>query len=327
LQKNTMIDHETRSAFDGLMTEEDKLTSIDILGAYPTNSPLAYDSVAVPVAIQWAGSTPTQQEAFWQWRRARPLAASLPMHESERRAMTAGWFLGLVTGQVRLPAEPYNEPVRVWDGASSSWLDFPNPLLTPPARFLANNDWLPAVLESVLLAMARSHESPVMSSMAPYRALRAIYDASPEKPASGILEVSAKAVLTDWLRTGNTGTGWQSQVADTGPDVSIDARAKHAISWLTTVRELTGQHYVAPGRDGATGGGVFSTITLRDQASQTPIFRDIAEDVYWAAGELIDLVEECTLRAERPEYAEPVPTMNAPSAPAQTFRIPDMGQL
>ncbi len=75
------------------------------------------------------------------------------MHESERRAMAAGWFLGLVVGRLRLPPEPYDEPVRVWDSGTSTWVDFPNPLLTPPARFLANNDWLPAVLESVLLAM------------------------------------------------------------------------------------------------------------------------------------------------------------------------------
>ncbi|UTT49870.1 tubulin-like doman-containing protein [Rhodococcus gordoniae] len=328
LQKNPMIDHETRSGFVRLLSEEDKLTRIDIFGSYPNYSPLAYDSVLAPAAKQWADSTPAQQEAFWQWRRARPLAASLPMHESERRAMTAGWFLGLVTGRLRLPSEPYDEPVRVWDGATSSWVDFPNPLLTPPARFLANNDWLPAVMESVLIAMARSHESPVMASMAPYRALRGIYDASAEKPASGILEVSAKSVLTDWLRTGDTGTGWQSQVADTGAGVSIDARAKNAIAWLTKVRDLTGQHYLAPGREGAPGGGVFSTITVREQASQTPIYRDIAADVYWATGELIALVEECKARAEQPEHVDTVtPAVNTATTSAQTFRIPDMGQF
>lgn len=328
LQKNPMIDHETRSEFVRLLSEEDKLTRIDIFGSYPNYSPLAYDSVLAPAAKQWADSTPAQQEAFWQWRRARPLAASLPMHESERRAMTAGWFLGLVTGRLRLPSEPYDEPVRVWDGATSTWVDFPNPLLTPPARFLANNDWLPAVMESVLIAMARSHESPVMSSMAPYRALRGIYDASAEKPASGILEVSAKSVLTDWLRTGDTGTGWQSQVADTGAGVSIDARAKNAIAWLTKVRDLTGQHYLAPGREGAPGGGVFSTITVREQASQTPIYRDIAADVYWATGELIALVEECKTRAEQPEHVDTVtPAVSTATTSAQTFRIPDMGQF
>ncbi|MFZ3391660.1 tubulin-like doman-containing protein [Rhodococcus sp. 7Tela_A2] len=325
LRKNTMIDQETDAEFGRLLTEEDKLTRIDIFGSYPNYSPLAYDSVLGPASKQWADSTPAQQESFWQWRRARPLAASLPMHESERRAMTAGWFLGLVVGWLRLPPEPYNEPVRVWDAGTSGWVDFPNPLLTPPARFLANNDWLPAVLESVLIAMARSHESPVMSSMLPYRALRAVYDASAEKPAGGILEVSAKATLTEWLRTGETGTGWQSQVADTGPGTSIDARAKNAITWLNGVRDLTGTHYLAPGDVGAPGGGVFSTITVREQASQTPFFRDIAPDVYWATGELIDLVEECKLRAEQPDRAIAPSPQAAAAAP--TFQIPDMGQF
>ncbi|MFD6858141.1 tubulin-like doman-containing protein [Rhodococcus sp. NPDC060090] len=328
LQKNTMIDLETRAEFMRLLNEEDKLTRIDIFGSYPNYSPLAYDSVLTPAAKQWADSTPAQQEAFWQWRRSRPLAASLPMHESERRAMTAGWFLGLVTGRLRLPAEPYDEPVRVWDAATSTWADFPNPLLTPPGRFLANNDWLPAVLESVLLAMARSHESPVMSSMLPYRALRAIYDASAEKPASGILEVSAKSVLTDWLRTGDTGTGWQSQVAETGAEIPIEMRAKNAITWLSTVRDLTGQHYLAPGQGGAPGGGVFSTITVREQASQTPVYRDIAADVFWATGELIDLIEECAVRAQQPDRHEfDKQSSSAPTPTAQTFQIPNMGQF
>ncbi|ETT25681.1 hypothetical protein RAJCM14343_0530 [Rhodococcus aetherivorans] len=326
LQKNPMIDHETRSEFVRLLTEEDRLTRIDIFGSYPNYSPLAYDSVLTPAAKQWADSTPTQQESFWQWRRSRPLAASLPMHYSERRALTAGWFLGLVVGRLRLPSEPYDEPVRVWDATSAAWVDFPHPLLTPPSRFLAHNDWLPAVLESVLLAMARSHESPVMQSMLPYRTLRAIYDASPEKPAGGILEVSAKSILTQWLRTGETGTGWQSQVTDTGPDVSIDARAENAATWLGRVREFTGLHYMAAGEDAAPGGGTFSAITDRVTASHTPIFRDIAPDVYWATGELLNLIEECRHRAEQPDRPVHEPAASATSA-SHAFVIPDAGQF
>lgn len=328
LQKNPMVDHETESEFRRLLTDEDKLTRVDIFGSYPNYSPLAYDSVLVPAAKQWADSTPTQQEAFWKWRRARPLAAALPMHEEERRAMTAGWFLALILGQLRLPAPPYDEPVRVWDSALAEWVDFPNPLLTPPARFRGQNDWLPAVLESVLLAMSRTHEPPVMSSMLPYRALRAVYDASPQDPASGIHEVSGKAQLVRWLRSGETVTGWQSQIEGSGQGASVDARAHGAIAWLTQIRDVAGIHFMAPGEDGAPGGGTFSTITTREQASATHLFRDVTPDVYWAAGELIRLINEGKVLAAQPEpAAQPSMATIIPAAASQAFVVPDLGQF
>ncbi|MGW6694918.1 tubulin-like doman-containing protein [Rhodococcus sp. NPDC054953] len=324
LQKNPMIDRDTEAEFVRLLSDEDKLTRVDIFGSYPNYSPLAYDSVLTPAAKQWSDSTPTQQNSFWQWRRSRPLAASLPMHDDERRALTAGWFLGLVVGRLRLPAEPYDEPVRVWDSRTAGWVDFPHPMLTPPAAFVGPNDWLPAVLESVLLAMSRSHEPPVMSSMLPYRVLRGIYDDTAEKPASGIQPLSAKALVTEWLRTGDTGTGWNSQVSGTGPDASIDARAKGAIEWLSKPRDITGEHYMAPGHDGAPGGGVFSSVTVREQASRTPMFRDVAPDVYWATGELIRLIEQCTPLAENPQQAT-VTGATGPAPQAPVYVVPDGG--
>lgn len=327
LQKNPMINHETESEFRRLLSDEDKLTRVDIFGSYPNYSPLAYDSVLVPAAKQWADSSPTQQEAFWKWRRSRPLAAALPMHESERRAMTAGWFLGLIVGQLRLPAHPYDEPVRVWDSGLVDWVDFPHPLLTPTSQ-MTKNDWLPAVLESVLLAMARSHEPPVMSSMLPYRALRAIYDSSLQDPASGIHEVSGKAQLVRWLRTGDTVTGWQSQIEGSGPGASVEARAQGATEWLAKIRKVIGEHYMAPGEDGAPGGGTFSAITARDQASSTPIFRDVAPDVHWATGELLGLIDECKIIAMQPEpTAQPSAVTVTPAASSQAFVVPDAGQF
>ncbi len=185
--------------------------------------------------------------------------------------MTAGWFLGLVLGRIRIPAPPFIEPVRVWSASDSAWLDFPNPLLTPPSRFGANNDWLPAVLESVLLAMAQSHQQPVMSSLYPYRALRSIYDATLEDPARGINEISAKAAMTDWLRTGDTQTGWPSAVPESGHASTIEERSAKTIEWLDRLNAFAGHHYMAPGEGGAAGGGTFSLITSRSSC-QDPDF-------------------------------------------------------
>ncbi len=67
---------------------------------------------------------------------------------------------------------------------------------------------------------------------------------------------------------------------------------------------------------------------MREQASQTPIYRDIAPDVHWATGELIELIQECAVRAEQPDRPEfDKQTSNAPTPTAQTFQIPNMGQF
>ena len=326
ISHNPKIDRETGDGFGRVLTDEGGLKRLDIFGSYPNYSPLAYDSVLKPAAKQWADSTPSQQEAFWSMRRSRPLAASLPMHENERRAMTAGWFLGLVLGRIRIPAPPFLEPVRVWSAADSAWLDFPNPLLTPPARFGANNDWLPAVLESVLLAMAQSHQQPVMSSMYPYRALRSIYDATLEDPARGINEISAKAALTEWLRTGETQTGWPSAVPESDGVSTIKERSAKAVEWLDRLNAFAGHHYMAPGEDGAAGGGTFSLITSRGQASKTPIFRDLAPDVFWATAGLSTMVKECEEAAMRPVHSG-IPTMPSAGFGDNDIVIPDLGQF
>lgn len=326
ISHNPKIDRETGDGFGRVLTDEGGLKRLDIFGSYPNYSPLAYDSVLKPAAKQWADSTASQREAFWSMRRSRPLAASLPMHANERRAMTAGWFLGLVIGRIRIPAPPHVEPVRVWSAADRAWLDFPNPLLTPPAQFGAPNDWLPAVLESILLAMAQSHQQPVMSSMYPYRALRSIFDATLEDPASGINEISAKAALTQWLRTGETETGFPSAVPESGGVSTVEERSAKAIEWLDRLNAFTGHHYMAPGESGAAGGGTFSLITSRVQASKTPFFRDLAPDVFWATAELSAMVKECEAVALRPVHSY------APAVPSAGFGdnsivIPDLGQF
>lgn len=323
---NPKIDRETGDGFGRVLTDEGGLKRLDIFGSYPNYSPLAYNSVLEPAAKQWADSTSSQREAFWSMRRSRPLPASLPMHENERRAMTAGWFLGLVIGRIRIPAPPHLEPVRVWSDRERTWLDFPNPLLTPPSQFGAPNDWLPAVLESVLLAMAQSHQQPVMSSMHPYRALRSIYDATLEDPARGINEISAKAALTEWLRTGDTRTGWPSAVPESDAASTIEERSAKAVEWLDRLNAFTGHHYMAPGEDGAAGGGTFSQITSRAQASKTPIFRDLAPDVFWATAQLSALVKECEEAALRPVQSS-FPSMPSAGFADNDIVIPDLGQF
>ena len=297
---NPKIDGASLDNLRNSLSDNDGVTRVDIFGSYPNYSPLVFDAVLRPVAEQWGQTSSAGRSAFWKMRRSRPLDAALPMAEVERRAMVAGWFLGQMVGQIKIPDSPFTAPVQIWDGDSASWLSFPNPLLTPPSKFSATYDWLPAVLESCLLAIARSHEAPVMSSLRPYHALRRLYDASSQDPGGGIMELSAKQTLASWLVGGATASGGPSRVPGVGQAVDVDARAELSTTWLQTIRDLAGTHFMAAGQDGAPGGGAFSVVDTRAKASQTPIFRDLAGDIYWATGALIALVEQGRVAAKQP---------------------------
>lgn len=295
LRANPRIDQATRDNFGRALCDEDAVTRIDIFGSYPNYSPLAFDSVLDPVAQQWSSTEGPGRAAFWRLRRTRPLPASLPMSDAERRAMTAGWFLGQVTGRIQIPESPYTEPVRIHDDASGQWLAFPNPLLTPPAQFIATYDWLPAVLEAILLAVAYSHQPPVMSSLRPYHVLRELFDANSQDPASGIVQLSAVDRLTVFLDDGASGRGLVSRIPEIAVTTTASERAEATVQWLATVRAVAGE-YLPPDSPGAREGGAFTTIGTRRKASRAPIFRDIAPDVFWATETLIELTRQAAAR-------------------------------
>jgi hypothetical protein len=243
-----------------------------------------------PIVQQWQQSASDEErQEFWQSRRARPLAAALPMGDQERRAMVAGWFLGQIIGEIAIPQAPYTTPVRVWDRQASIWVDFPHPLLSPPKVFLKNHDWLPAVLESSLLAVARIGDAPVGSSMKPYQLLRSLFDDAPTGPtatAAGMYFRSGDTWLAKWVTTGTTTSGGVSLVPVGSAGATSEQRQEAARSWLQSNAKIASEDYLPAGVDGAAGGGEFSQITTREQAGLTPMFRDLAPDVWWAVREL-----------------------------------------
>ncbi|MGA5543740.1 tubulin-like doman-containing protein [Mycobacterium sp. NPDC051198] len=290
LRANPRIDQATKDNYGRSLSDEDSVTRIDIFGSYPNYSPLVFDSVLKPAAQQWAQTAGPGRGAFWRYRRSRPLSASLPMTDAERRTMTAGWFLGQMLGRIQIPASPFTDPVRIYDGDDNQWLAFPNPLLTPPSAFTASYDWLPAVLESSLLAIATSHEPPVMRSLRPYTVLRALYDSHSQDPASGIVELSAAALVREFLKTGTSGPGITSRVGPIAAAQTAEERQAAAETWLGNVRDVAAQ-YLPADTPGATPDGAFTTVATRSKAAKTPIFRDVAPDVFWATEALIKLLQ------------------------------------
>lgn len=290
LRRNPRIDQATNDIYGQSLSDDDKVTKIDVFGSYPNYSPLVFDSVLKPAAVQWAQTPGPGRAQFWKHRRSRPLSASLPMTDDERRAMTAGWFLGQVTGRIHIPPSPYKEAVRIYDGENSEWLNFPNPLLTPPSDFLKGYDWLPAVLESILLAIAQSHEPPVMRSLRPYTVLRQMFDAHSQEPAKGIVELSAREQMRSFIRGGVSAPGGVPTDPTIAAAQSPEERAAAVTKWLGLIRDVA-THYLPADTPGAAPGGEFTTIPTRSTASKTPIFRDLAPDVVWATEQLLGLVQ------------------------------------
>jgi hypothetical protein len=289
LRANPRIDRASKDNFARALTDEDAVTRIDLFGSYPNYSPLAFDSVLVPAAQEWASIAGPGRAGFWRYRRSRPLPASLPMTDDERKTMTAGWFLGQIVGRVHIPPAPYTEPVRIYDGDAHQWLSFPNPLLTPPSTFIAQYDWLPAVLESILLAIAQSQEPPVMASLRPYQVLRELFDASPQRKAGGIVQLSAVGLLHDFLASGSSAPGVMSRVEAVAAATSPSQRVAAAEEWLTAVRGIAAE-YLPAGTPGSAPDGTFTTIATRAKAGKTPVFLDLAPDVFWASNTLLKLL-------------------------------------
>jgi len=141
-----------------------------------------------------------------------------------------------------------------------------------------------------LIAIANSHRPPVLSSLRPYQLLRGLYDSTEDEPATGLHKVDAIQRLISWLETGETVSGSPSRVPFVTSATTPAERQKFATEWLESIRSLAGDHFMPPQKMGNAGGGVFSQITSRHEASSTPLFRDLADDVYTVTGDLLDFL-------------------------------------
>lgn len=290
LTSQQSVDAQTVDIFDRVITQGQTaagITHVDMFGSFGNLSPIAFDGVLMPVSTRWSQLTSGgQRRDFWTYRRARPLPASLPMSDLERRAMIGGWYVAQLTGQLQIPdRRNLGRPVRVFNVETGQWMDFPNPLLTPPSEFVGETfDWLPAVLESVLLAVADAHQSPVLGSLVPYQVLRSIFDASEEEPASGLQILAARDFLANWLASGKTPSGQPSR-ADAQ---DLEGRYENAKQFLETVNK-----FAASKLDSSSNNSVPSVrVESRAQGSVTPIFCDLVPDIVVVTEKLLATLDE-----------------------------------
>jgi hypothetical protein len=146
--------------------------------------------------------------------------------------MVAGYFVGRLMGEFVLPTSVAEEPARIFSPDLQQYLAFPCPLLGPPLASEA--DLLPALLESLPLALLAANREGDLRALMPYQRLRWLGE-----------PLNASNVLRTWLSDGSTPAAtvpidraWKvsgSQLARSA-DASEDDRKKAVLDYLESRR-------------------------------------------------------------------------------------------
>ncbi|AIT60283.1 tubulin-like doman-containing protein [Corynebacterium doosanense] len=298
LDKNTTLENFSSSS---TLTDSDSLERIEVFGAYPNYSPIVFSSLLPEIADYWA-SLPGDKGTFWNLRRARPLASALPVTTEERQAYVAGWLIGTVIGRIFIENKGTPQArALIYSDRERQWIPFPKQLLTPPLEFKASYDWMPAVIESVLLAYANVHNTAggIASSLRPYQALRGLWNDGQSGPTKGEINHSVVPLMANWLRD-----GWQPEAhglpaAPDTPEERYELLKSNFQKHLTLARDFVpsdSRGYV-PGSSGQEK--PFADVTNREHASMMPLYRDIAPDVVKMVPELLNKLDEALEMSKR----------------------------
>lgn len=311
--KNNAVTQRSRQSLNDAFGNNGGVREISITGSFEKYPPVVFSSVLPQAAVQWdANSSQTARADFWRMRRARPLSAALPMSDAERGAMIRGYMVGRLSGrvfhseEVRVTAD--QDPIQIYDVRHGSqtkdkWLTIATPLLTPPSQMGHRRNYLPAILENATMAWAKIGQQPVLGSIQPYLALRALWDEGdlPTKwRQDGQLygggdianHTSGQAVLREWLWSGVRPNREFLMVEGTGPGVTPEQRLEAAKAWLNAERELAVAYSPAnvSADDGFLGGRSetpYGDIRSLEIAYALPLFADLAPDYVTAIDDIL----------------------------------------
>jgi hypothetical protein len=302
LQADSTLDSSTERRFSEALSDTAQANRIAIFGSYPKYSPLVFSSLLDQIEKRWTGAPEMALNDLWQWKRTRPLPASLAMGATEQRTMIEGWWIGRLLGALVVPASAQStDPAQVWDFARQAWLAFPQRLLTPPSKFRGPDDWLPAVMESHSLALVRCNGDVNLGALQPYLALRRISDDSPEAPHGAYGLSTGVRHLSDWLGTGAWPSGQPSVVLDaaslTAPGVTPETRAEAAKKWLEQVANYVAEQYLTDGGGVGALAARKARVTNVAELARAPMFAEIAETVHQVLLGLVTQVDAALAEA------------------------------
>ncbi|MBO3724372.1 tubulin-like protein [Actinomyces bowdenii] len=282
LDQEETIDRDlVRDRVDKALGDED-VSRVDVFGSYPRTLPVAYSGLLKSVAEAWdrARGSSGARDSFWRHRRARPLPGGLPIGDAERRALVRGWWTATLAGGIeRAPwgASSDTQPVRIWDPAEGEWVAFPAPMLTPPSRMITANAWLPAVLESILLAYLRVG-SQGLEAFRPWRVLRHWADDSSDEPqvsfgVTSPVERTIGELLSRGRLEGLTPVAGLAEAGDP------ESRRTAMLAYCDLVLGDLEQNYL-PGPGKADAPGHFTNYRKRTLVETTPLTIDLAQEMH-----------------------------------------------
>jgi hypothetical protein len=234
-------DDETSKAF-----KRSTASQVDIFQALGVGvSAMAFDSLMRPVSSAWNSVrfTEDKAEGFRAYKRARPFTETIPASYDRIEHMVRGW---VVTGLLALRRDGLMDAtmtpvergahvrgaafrhVEVWDLAEGSWVSFPFPLYERRAQGM---QILPAVLDSIQLAMTECNAKGSVAPLAPYRALA---------DAGHYLD-GEESILSMWILHGTTVRGAPTPAAGEAGTADSDAEGRRQMI-LTQLRRTKEQY-------------------------------------------------------------------------------------
>jgi hypothetical protein len=158
-------------------------------------NPMVFTSLMNPVIESWSRNNNSIQlrQGFWTNRRARPLTEAIPMAPEQVDKVVRGWFVSQLLNLRTATADQARGPkISIFDREMRKNVDFPHPLIGLRSESIVSNpDLLPAVLESLGLAMAQCEQLSNLTPLEPYWAMLRLGEAYQE-------------VLENWIRRGET---------------------------------------------------------------------------------------------------------------------------
>jgi hypothetical protein len=134
-------------------------------------NPMVFSSLMGPITESWSKNNSSTQlrQGFWTNRRSRPLNEAIPMAPEQIAKLVRGWFVSQILNLRKQEAQAAKGPkISVWAKEDRKGVDFPHPLLGLKSEsVISNPDLLPAVLESIGLAMAHCDQ---VSNLEPLQA-------------------------------------------------------------------------------------------------------------------------------------------------------------
>lgn len=135
-------------------------------------NPMVFSSLMGPITESWSKNNSSSQlrQGFWTNRRSRPLTEAIPMAPEQTAKIVRGWFVGQIMNLRKQENKDSRGPkISIWSNADRKYVDFPHPLLgLKNESVVSNPDLLPAVLESLGLAMAHCDQASNLEPLQPY---------------------------------------------------------------------------------------------------------------------------------------------------------------